>query len=78
MKLGVGLMQSRTASTLGIGIEFNARRHTSCGASYDCCSGNPSRHPKMRALLTDPRNRPLTTKSDSYCGPDLGQGIKAY
>lgn len=38
MKLGVGLMQNRTASTLRIGIISNARRHTSCGALYGCCT----------------------------------------
>ena len=69
-------MQNRTASTLRIGIGFHAIRYTSCGASYDYCSGNPSRHPKLRALLADPHNRALTRKSDSYC--DVQIWVKVF
>lgn len=75
MKLSVELMQNRTASTLEMGIESNARRHTSCGTLYDYCSSNPSRHLKTKELLTDLRNLALTADSDPYCGPDLGQGV---
>ncbi len=32
---------------------------------------HPSRHPNMRGLLADPRNRALTRKSDSYCGVQI-------